>query len=218
MALKRLTFGPAKPTGAVIWLHGLGASGHDFSSIVPHMDRPDLRFVLPHAPVRPVTVNGGMPCPSWYDIRHMGSGPGRESAEEVHQSAKDINALVQEQRDAGIPANRIALFGFSQGGAMALHVALRWPERLAAVVAMSTYLVLEASLEAERSPASDGMPAFFAHGTDDGVVDITRGQRAHDLLADRLDASWASYPMTHEVCIDEILDLRDLLGEVIPTV
>lgn len=218
MSLPCVTHGPANPAGVVVWLHGLGADGHDFSSVVPVLDRPDLRFVMPHAPVRPVTINGGAPCRSWYDIRQLAPGPDRESPSDIRTSAAAVGQLIQDALDAGTPANRIALVGFSQGGAIALHTALRWPERLAAVVALSTYLVLETTLTAERSPASTGMPAFFGHGTLDQVVAPARGMHAADLLEDHLDVRWHSYPMGHAVCIDEILDLRDFLAEVLPPV
>jgi len=216
MSLPALTLGSDAPTGALIWLHGLGADGNDFAPVVPILDRPDLRVILPHAPVRPVTVNGGAPCRSWYDIRFMAPGPGRESADDIRASAEAVRSLVQEQRNAGIPAHRIALVGFSQGGAMALHVALRWPERLAAVVALSTYLVLEDTLDDERSATTNGLPAFFGHGTFDPVVSPGRGQSAADRLAPHLDVRWHDYPMDHSVCIDEILDLRDFIAETIP--
>ena len=218
MPLDALVVGPDQPSGVLVWMHGLGADGHDFVSVVPVLDRPDLRVILPHAPVSPVTVNGGAPCRSWYDIRHLAPGPGRESEPDIRRSAKALEAIVASQRAAGIPADRIALVGFSQGGAMALHVALRWPERLAAVVALSTYLVLPDTLEAERSAASDGLPAFFGHGTVDGVVAPERGRHAADRLSGHLDVRWFDYPMDHSVCIDEVLDLRDFLAEVLPLV
>lgn len=216
MSLPRVTHGPDHPTGVVIWLHGLGADGHDFTSVVPVLERPDLRFVLPHAPVRPVTINRGAPCRSWYDIRQLAPGPNRESADDIRASAASVAELIQEALDEGIPASRVALVGFSQGGAIALHTALRWPERLACVVALSTYLVLEGTLDTERSPASTGMPAFFGHGTLDGVVALDRGARAADLLEPHLDVQWHSYPMGHSVCIDEVLDLRDFLRAALP--
>ncbi len=214
--LDAIVIGPDAPSGVVLWMHGLGASGDDFVPVLPILDRPDLRFILPHAPVRPVTVNGGLPCPSWYDIRHLQPGPDRESAADIRSSASALNQLLQAQRDAGIASDRMAVVGFSQGGAMALHLALRWPERLAGVVALSTYLVLEHRLSEERSPASDGLPAFFGHGTMDGVVSPERGRHAANLLSPHLDVCWHDYPMDHSVCIDEVLDLRDFLNRVLP--
>jgi len=216
--LDRVTLGPEAPSGALIWLHGLGADGHDFEPVVPILGRPDLRVVLPHAQVRPVTVNRGWPCRSWYDIRHLEPGPDRESEADIRASAKQVEALVREQRDAGVPADRIALVGFSQGGAMALHVALRWPERLAGVVALSTYLVLPESLDAERAPASQGMPGFFAHGSQDGVVPMDRGRAAFDRLDGWLEATWQTWPMGHAVHPGEIDALAAFLGRALPAV
>lgn len=211
-----IILGPEAPSGVLIWMHGLGADGNDFVPAVPHLQRPDLRVVLPNAPVRPVTINGGMACRSWYDIRHFEHGPDRESEEEIRASATQIEALVQEQRDAGIPADRIALVGFSQGGAIALHVALRWPERLAAVVALSTYLVLEDKLDDERSAKSSGMPAFFGHGLFDPVVQHELGHQAAERLSGDLDVQWRDYPMDHSVCLEELQDLRAFLARVLP--
>lgn len=216
MPLDRITLGPDQPSGALVWLHGLGADGHDFAPIVPVLGRPDLRVVLPHAPVRPVTINRGYPCRAWYDIRDRPAGQGREDPVDVRTSALAVNALIQEQRDAGLPADRIAVVGFSQGGAMALHVALRWPERLAAVVALSTYLVLPEALDAELSPAAQGLPAFFGHGTQDGVVPMARGRAAFDRLDGVLDATWQTWPMPHSVHPDEIDALVAFLDRVLP--
>jgi phospholipase/carboxylesterase len=214
--LDGIVLGPRSPSGVLIWLHGLGADGHDFEPVVPLLRRPDLRVVLPHAPVRPVTINGGMRCRSWYDIRQLAPGPDRESAVDIRHSAEQVSRLVQAQRTEGIPAHRIALVGFSQGGAIALHVALRWPERLAAVVALSTYLVLENTLDAERADASTGMPAFFGHGSFDNVVHPTRGRQAADRLSPHLEVQWNRYPMDHAVCPDELTDLRAFLDRVLP--
>lgn len=214
--LDTLVRGPETPSGAVIWMHGLGASGDDFVPVLPLLERPDLRFVLPHAPVRPVTINGGYPMRAWYDITQMAPGPGREPAADVRETAAAIDALIEAERTGGLPAERILLVGFSQGGAMALHCALRWRERLAGVVALSTYLVLPETLRDERSPASDGMPAFFAHGIGDPTVSWERGREAHDTLAADLDTTWRDYPMGHELCIEEIHDLRSFLGRVLP--
>ncbi len=215
-AAEPIVIGPESPSGVLIWLHGLGADGHDFVPAIPHLQRPDLRVVLPHAPTRPVTINGGIPCRSWYDIRHFDPGPGRESESEIRGSARQVGGLIREQREAGIPADRIALVGFSQGGAMALHVALRWPERLAAVVALSTYLLLEETLDAERSAASDNLRAFFGHGLFDPVVDPARGRQAAERLSSHLDVQWLDYPMDHSVCLEELQDLQTFLNEVLP--
>lgn len=214
--LDAIVHGPDAPTGTVIWMHGLGASGDDFVPLLPLLERPDLRFVLPHAPVRPVTINGGYPMRAWYDITQLEPGPDREPEHDVRETALAIDRLIEVERDRGVPADRILMVGFSQGGAMALHCALRWPERLAGVVALSTYLVLPDTLAAERAPVSDGMPAFFGHGIGDPTVAWDRGRDAYETLAPDLDATWLDYPMEHELCIEEIHDLRAFLGRVLP--
>lgn len=215
--LDAVRLGPARPSGLVLWLHGLGADGHDFEPVVPHLQRPDLRVVLPHAAVRPVTINGGYPMRAWYDITQLAPGPGREPPADIRASAAALGALLEaEQQAAGVPWNRVLVVGFSQGGAMALHLALRWPQRLAGVVALSTYLVLEDTLDDERSSASHGMPAFFGHGVGDPTVSWDRGREAHDRLEDTLQATWRDYPMGHEVCLEELADLRTFFGQTLP--
>jgi phospholipase/carboxylesterase len=217
MALETVELGPKDGAGTLIWLHGLGADGHDFEGLVPHLRRPDLRVVLPHAPVRPVTLNGGYPMRAWYDIRHLEPGPNRESAEDIRAISHEIQALIDAEIAAGTPASRILLVGFSQGGAMALHVGLRCPQRLGGLVALSTYLTLEAELDAERSAESISIPAFFAHGSRDPTVPMARGRAAYDRLASSLQASWHSYPMGHELCLEELHALRAFLDRVLPS-
>jgi phospholipase/carboxylesterase len=215
--LDTVRIGPDRPSALVLWLHGLGADGHDFAPLVPHLRRPDLRFVLPHAPMRPVTINGGYPMRAWYDITRMAPGPGREPEADVRDSAMLLEHLLEaEQEAAEVPWDRVLVVGFSQGGAMALHLALRWPRRLAGVVALSTYLVLPEALGEERSPASDGMPGFFAHGTRDPTVAWDRGRAAFDLLSPTMAAEWWDYRMGHEVCLDEVRDLHAFLARVLP--
>ena len=159
-----LTTGDA-PSFAVIWLHGLGADGHDFEPIVPELRLRDaVRFVFPHAPVRPVTINGGMAMRAWYDILGFDRNA-KEDAAGIRASAAAVTELIDREIDRGIPAERIALAGFSQGGAIALHAALREPRALAGVLALSTYLPLAASLASERSAANAAIPIFMAHGT-----------------------------------------------------
>ena len=214
--LESIIQGPANPSGSVIWLHGLGASGDDFVPVLPLLQRPDLRFVLPHAPVRPVTINGGYPMRAWYDITQMAPGPGREPESDIRETASLVDMLIAEEQSRGVPAARILLVGFSQGGALALHCALRWRERLAGVVALSTYLVLPDVLDTERARATDGMPAFFAHGIHDPTVPWDRGRHAFAMLSRHLDATWFDYPMGHELCIEEVGDLRAFLDRVLP--
>lgn len=210
--------GPSdSPGGLLFWLHGLGADGHDFAPIVPLLERPDLQVVLPHAPVRRVTLNGGHPMRAWYDIRHLAPGPDREPEADVRQSAALLSAQLRHVRArSGVPWSRVVVVGFSQGGAMALHLGLRWEQRLAGLVALSTYLVVPDTLPQERSAASQGLPLFLAHGTQDPTVHIDRGQETRRVLADSVDLTWKTYPMGHEVNMREIVDLRAWLGRVLP--
>lgn len=201
---------PDEAKCAVIWLHGLGADGHDFEPIVPYLGLDSwlgARFVFPHAPQRAVTINMGLLMPAWYDIR--GADLQRESDEEgIRRSADQVAALVARERERGIPSDRIVLAGFSQGGAIALHVALRHGEPLAGAMALSCYLVLEEELEQERSDASRGLNVFQAHGTLDPMVPFERGESARDrLLALGCDVAWSSYEMGHEVCPEEIAEI-----------
>jgi phospholipase/carboxylesterase len=197
----------AQPVEAsVIWLHGLGADGHDFEPVVPLLglpSSPGVRFVFPHAPRRPVTINGGMIMPAWYDIRALSLR--REVDEDgVEESAVAVRALLSREKERGVPSGRIVLAGFSQGGAMALHVALGYPERLAGVVALSCYLVTDPA-----PPAGDpALPIFQAHGTFDPMVPIAAGEQARDALrAAGYRVDWHTYPMGHEVVPDEIKEV-----------
>lgn len=204
---------PPRPpaTASVVWMHGLGADGHDFAPIVPHLHLPHVRFVFPHAPSMPVTINGGHVMPAWYDILTWQRGPGREVAAHIHASADRIGALIAREQERGVPAERIVLAGFSQGAAMALHVGLRHPERLAGIVALSGYLVLEDTVAAERSAANASTPLFVGHGTEDDVVPIEGGRHTYEVLAEGRDATWRTYRMGHQVSPAEIVDLRTWL-------
>ena len=199
---------------AVIWLHGLGADGHDFASIVPELGLPaelGVRFVFPHAPSIPVTINGGMVMPAWYDISEVDLQRRHDEAG-VRRSAAQVRALMQREHDRGVPWDRIVLAGFSQGGAVALFAGLRHEQRLAGVIAMSTYLVVEESLDAERAAANQNVPVFQAHGSLDPMVPLQRGEAARAALAARgYDVSWRTYAMAHSVCLDEIRDIREFL-------
>jgi phospholipase/carboxylesterase len=193
---------------AVIWLHGLGADGHDFEPMVPHLalELP-VRFVFPHAPARPVTINMGMTMPAWYDIASLELGRHADRAG-VDASAARVRDLVRRENERGVPSEKIVLGGFSQGGAMALHVGLRHPERLAGIGALSTYLVAADALSEERSDANRDVPIFQAHGTEDPMVPHVHGKAAHDLLTKLGYAvEWKTYRMAHEVCAEEIHDL-----------
>lgn len=200
--------GPAQ--FAVIWLHGLGADGHDFPPIVSELGLDpalDIRWVFPHAPSIPVTINGGMVMPAWYDIRGVDFHV-RHDERGIRRSAAQLVRLIEREHARGVPAERIVLAGFSQGGAIALHVALRHPARLAGLVALSTYLVLPEAVASERDPANQALPVFQAHGTLDPMVLYARGDATCERLLELGYAvEWHEYPMAHEVCAEEIEDL-----------
>jgi phospholipase/carboxylesterase len=209
--------GPAD--AAVLWMHGLGADGHDFESLVPELRlqaSPAVRFVFPHAPVRPVTINGGHRMRAWYDI----AGFDRRAAQDeagIRDSAAALGELVRRERERGISAERIVVAGFSQGGAMALFLGPRWPERLGGVVALSTYLPLGDALAAEAHPANAAVPVLMAHGSFDPVVPLAMGEASRDKLrALGYDVDWRSYPMPHSLCAQEVEDVRDFLLRAVP--
>jgi len=209
----------ASPTCSIIWMHGLGADGHDFVDIVPELGlpaRPGIRFVFPHAPMRPVTINAGYVMRAWYDIRDDG-GTRREDPAGVRASQKSIEALLEREKARGVPARSIVLAGFSQGGAMALHTALRYGERLAGIMALSCSLPLADTLGAEASPANRDVPIFMAHGTHDPMIPMARAMRAREVLSGlgyRLE--WHEYAMQHSVCLEEVRDISAWLGSVLP--
>jgi phospholipase/carboxylesterase len=205
------------PTFSIIWLHGLGADGHDFEPLVPELldeGMPVLRFVFPHAPVRPVTVNNGYEMRAWYDI----IGIDRRSAEDfagISASTKAVLALIKRENDRGVATNRIVIAGFSQGGAMALHIATRHPERLAGVIALSCYLPLARELATNGNAANQRTPIFMAHGTQDPVVPYPLGDESRQLLeAAGYATEWHAYPMPHGLCEPEVADLRAWLKRV----
>ena len=208
-----------RPIRAVIWLHGLGADGHDFEPVVGEFDRqrlPPTRFVFPNAPMRPVTINGGYVMPAWYDILSMDFSDRREDEEGVRQSARQIEALLARENARGIDDRHIVLAGFSQGGAIALHTALRHPRRLAGLMALSTYLPLAATLAAEVNAANRDIPVFMAHGQDDPVIPCELGQRSAERLhALGYQVRWHEYPIEHSVSIEEIRDIETWLREVL---
>lgn len=203
---------------SVVWLHGLGADGHDFESIVPHLGLdPSLavRFVFPHAPAMAVTLNNGMVMPSWYDIAEADLRRRHDEAG-VRRSAAQVRALIERENERGVASERIVLAGFSQGGAIALFEGLRHPRRLAGILALSTYLVCEDSLLDELSAANANTPVFIAHGELDPMVGIERGEAARDrLLALGHAVQWHSYPMQHQVCLEEIEEIGRWLGSVL---
>lgn len=207
------------PVGAsVLWLHGLGADGHDFEPIVPELlieGGPALRFVFPHAPARAVTLNAGMVMRAWFDVY----GLNRESRQDeagIRESATYVERLIRRENERGVPARRIVLAGFSQGGAVALHAGLRHGQRLAGILALSTYLPLHDSLAAEASAENRDTPIFQAHGSQDPLVGMALGAGSRDqLLAAGYAVEWKEYPMPHAVCPEEIRDIRDWLGRVL---
>ncbi|ANM29542.1 carboxylesterase [Acidobacteria bacterium Mor1] len=209
---------PARPAErTVLWLHGLGADGHDFEPIVPHLGMPEdlaVRFVFPHAPRIPVTINMGLIMPAWYDIREMDLRR-EHDMDGVRRSADQVRALIERERDRGVPPERIVLAGFSQGGAIALYLGLRFPERLAGIMALSTYLVGE-NLAEEAAEANRSTPVFQAHGTHDPMVQVSRGEAARDaLVAEGYSVDYRAYPMEHQVHPDEIHDIGEWLRKVL---
>ncbi|MEQ1503734.1 MAG: carboxylesterase [Myxococcota bacterium] len=197
-------------TAAVIWLHGLGASGHDFEPIVPHVAVPGLRFVFPHAPEAPVTINGGYVMPSWYDIRSLDHrSKDREDPAGVRASSVAVGELIAREVGRGIPESRVLLAGFSQGGAMALHCGLRRPTPLAGVLVLSGYLVLTDTVETEMTAAAKATPFWFGHGTRDEVVPVAGGRASYDrVTALGVSATWHDWPIGHEVSGDEVRAIR----------
>lgn len=206
--LESVTVKPTRPAiGSVIWLHGLGADGHDFTDIVPQLNLPDnlpIRFTFPHAPVRPVVINANMRMRAWFDIYSL-ENLEKEDEVGILEAQRAVTSLINQEILAGIPSDRIVLAGFSQGGAMALHSGLRYEKSLAGIIGLSTYLPLAKKLSHEASNANKQTPILIAHGRFDPVLPIILGQRTYELLK-QLDypAEWHDYPMEHQVCFEEI--------------
>jgi phospholipase/carboxylesterase len=207
----------ARPDAAVIWLHGLGADGRDFEAVVPELRLPArlaVRFVFPHAPVRPVTINQGMRMRAWYDIVQLGGGGEDEAG--IRASQQQLEELIAREGSRGIAPQRVVLAGFSQGGAIALQTALRFAERLAGTLALSTYLPLAAKLADERSAANQEAPIFMAHGTHDPMIPIDRAERSRDALQELgYRVEWREYAMPHSVCAQEISDISAWLTQIL---
>ena len=219
MPLQTLTYETGdSPKSAIFILHGLGASATDFVPVARELDLRtvgDVRYVFPFAPVRPVTVNGGMSMPAWYDILGVDLVR-REDEKSLRESATDLQALIDREIARGIPASRIVLGGFSQGCAMTLLAGLRAPQRLAGLLGMSGYLPLAATTAAERSDANRDVPIFLAHGRTDPVVPYARGIATRDALVELGHAvEWHEFPMQHSVCQEEIDDVQDWLLQVL---
>lgn len=217
--LETVEIEPSTPaTAAVIWLHGLGADGNDFAPIIPALKLPNdlaIRFIFPHAPIQPVTLNGGMAMRSWYDIKSL-SIADREDADGVRESEQEVIKLIKRENARGIPTNKIVLAGFSQGGAVVLHTGTRYPEALAGIMALSTYLPVRDALPTEKSAVNQNIPIMMAHGSMDPVVVPQLGNISRDLLeAEGYKVKFHSYPMQHEVCFDEVQDIRAWLIEIL---
>lgn len=207
-----------QPRYAIIWLHGLGADGNDFAPVVPELQLDDigpLRFVFPHAPVQPVTINNGMSMRSWYDI-YVADLVRHEDEAGLRASQLSVEALIARENGRGIPTERIVLAGFSQGCAMALQTGLRYPEKLAGIIGLSGYLPLAATTESERHAANQSTPILLAHGTMDPVVQFERAQASLELLQKLgYDVRFKTYPMPHSVCLEEIRDIATFLREIL---
>jgi len=217
LAAVEVTTGP-EPTASVIWLHGLGADGHDFEPAVPQLVLPGmraLRFVFPHAPIRPITLNGGMPMRAWYDIAQLN----RHAAEDesgVRSSEALVRALIARENERGVPTVNIVLAGFSQGGAMALYTGTRLKEKLAGIIGLSCYMPRSSHFVAEREAANAATPIFLAHGLLDVVVALPMGEAARALLAgNEYTIEWHTYPMGHSVSAEELLAIGKFLKRVL---
>jgi phospholipase/carboxylesterase len=210
-----------EPSATVIWLHGLGADGNDFAPLVPELasaEAPAMRFVFPHAPLRPISINRGYVMRGWYDITLDDlSGRSRGSdAAGIRASQAQIEALIARENARGVASRDIVLAGFSQGGAIALHTGLRYPERLAGILALSTYLPLAEQVAVEAATQNQDVPIFFAHGSEDTVIVPALGLRSRDALGILGYAvEWHEYRMSHSVCAGEISDIRHWLARVL---
>ena len=218
--LTTLDIEPAGPVrSSVIWMHGLGADGHDFEPVVDELDLdrlPPTRFVFPHAPERPVTINGGYVMRAWYDILYVDSIDRKVDLNGIRDSRAQIDALIAREIRRGVPAEHIVLAGFSQGGAMAYTTGLTQPNTLAGIIALSTYIPSLDYLNEHRHPANQHTPVFAGHGEFDNIVPVALGQRAVDTLkAHGQPVSWHTYPMMHAVCIEEIQAIGQWLRSVL---
>ncbi|MGH8370324.1 MAG: alpha/beta hydrolase [Gammaproteobacteria bacterium] len=212
-----LETGP-QPVASIIWLHGLGADGHDFEPIVPELKLPEslpVRFVFPNAPVRPVTMNNGYPMRAWFDLVRIGMQQPRDQAG-MQASRESLEALIARENSRGIATARIVLAGFSQGGAVALYTGLQYRERLAGIMALSTYLPLVKGFEFDPDPVNTGVPIFYAHGTQDTVVPLQLAEQTrNELTARGCSILWHTYLMPHAVYPQEVLHIRAWLMSVL---
>jgi len=210
---------PGKPEACIIWLHGLGADGHDFEPLIPQLEIVEqyaVRVVLPHAPSRAVTINNGAVMPAWYDILLAADFGEAQDSEGICESEQRVHALIEREIANGIDARCILLAGFSQGGAVVLHTGLRYPQPLAGILALSAYLPLADTLQQESAEANRAIPVMMAHGTSDPVVPLALARQSRAVLEQQGYAvDWHTYPMQHAVCPEEIGDIRDWILEVL---
>jgi len=217
--LKKIELNPTQEADAVvIWLHGLGANGHDFEPIVPELGLPvdaRVRFVFPHAPEMPVTINNGYVMPAWYDIYVMNLGE-QQDEQGIRTSQQKIIELIEAEIARGIAPERIVLAGFSQGGAIVLQTGLRYPKKLAGIMVLSSYVPLKESLSAEKHPANLEIPVYYGHGRQDDIISIDHARQSHALLvSEGYEVEWNEYDMPHAVIPDQIDDIGDWLRRVL---
>ncbi|MGB8339635.1 MAG: alpha/beta hydrolase-fold protein [Burkholderiales bacterium] len=203
-----------QPIASVIWLHGLGADGNDFVSVVRELKLPDslpIRFIFPHAPMRPVSINGGFVMRAWYDLAQGATGL-QSNENDIRAAQKEIEKLIEREISRGIGSDKIILAGFSQGGVIALQTGLRYNEKLNGIMALSTYLALADSLEKEASAENKSISIFMAHGEQDNVIDFSIAEKScHFLVKHGYTLEWHQYPMPHSVCLEEIGDISTWL-------
>lgn len=200
---------------SIIWMHGLGADGHDFEPIVDALSLPGVRFILPHAPYRAVSINNGYEMRAWFDIFGLDADSPQDETG-IRQSRQEIEALIAKEKAKGIAAHRIVLAGFSQGGAIALHTALRHTETLAGVLVLSSWLPLKTRLQQEAHLANRALPVFMAHGTFDSIVPLQTAENSARLLTEAgYPLTWQTYPMAHSVCDREVADIRQFLCSIL---
>lgn len=222
MSKERLPAVEINPAGevksSIIWLHGLGASGHDFEAIVPELDIPEslgLRFVFPHAPEVPVTINNGYVMPAWYDVTSTDFFQQEDEAG-ICTSVQLLENMIAHEIEQGVPEEKIILAGFSQGGAIVLHGGLRYQGKLAGILALSTYLPLREKLQQEHSQTSQTIPVMMMHGTQDAVVPMTLAEQSRDQIKNSgHQTGWHSYDMSHTVCSEQIRDIADWIKKIL---
>jgi len=209
--LPHIKIGPDDADHSVIWLHGLGADGYDFEPIIPELGLSSdykIRFILPHAPSQAVTINGGVEMPAWYDILDAARIDAHQDSDGIHRAADYIKAFIQSEIDQGVPPEKIFLAGFSQGGVVALQTGLRYPKKLAGILALSTYLPLHETLSSEIHAANKNIPIMMTHGLLDPVIPIAIGKHSCELLEkEGLKVQWHEYQMEHAVIPEEIDDI-----------